>query len=261
MLIDSHSHLNFKDHFPDLDEVKQAMSQNGVEAAIVVGVDIESSANAIAMANEWLFPSAGIHPQEDGFTETDEEWKQLEELLAQSTVVAIGETGLDYFHERVPHEVQKKRFIRHLHYARESQLPVIVHCRDQEGNREASEHTKQLIKSEGVGTKGVLHCFAGDMELGQFALDQGWAISMAGNLTFKKAEDLRDSVRNLNGDHFLVETDCPFLTPHPHRGKKNAPAMVKHTAEVLGQIKGWNMEQTIQKTRQSTIELFQLPLR
>jgi len=258
MLIDSHSHLNFREHFADLNVVRQDMDDNGVEAAIVVGIDLISSARAIDIANEWMFPTVGIHPQEDNFKDNDAEWKSLEKLLDNPKVVAVGETGLDYFHGRVEMATQKKRFIRHMEYSVERELPLIVHCRDRDGSREASADTVDIIKKYGQNSKGVLHCYAGDLELGQYAMDQGWAISMAGNITFKKAENLREAVRLLKGDHFLVETDCPFLTPHPYRGKKNSPGMVRHTAKILGEVKGWSFEETIQKTRRSTIDLFRL---
>jgi TatD DNase family protein len=260
MLIDSHSHLNLGDYDDDLEGVKQSMTENGVEAAIVVGIDLATSRKAISLSNEWRLPTAGIHPQSDNFNDTEAEWQELEKLLEEKKLVAVGETGIDFYHDRVPPEVQKKRFARHLAYGRERDLAVIVHCRDADGSREAAQTTMDIIEQEGKGTRGVLHCYAGDLPLGQFALDRGWAVSLAGNLTFKNAQDLRQAVGQLKGERFLVETDCPFLTPAPFRGRKNSPAMVLHTARVLGEIRGWDFDETVQKTRQSTIELFDLSL-
>lgn len=254
MLIDSHSHLNFPDAFPDLAAVKGAMAEAGVEAAVVVGTGVESSRRAQDLACAWMFPSAGVHPNETAFTDTESEWREIEELVSHPSCVAVGETGLDAHHKDVPMDTQRRRFVRHLSMARERDLPVIVH------SRQTGDETRELLKREARGLRGVLHCFEGHEALGREALDMGWYVSLAGNLTYKNALPLQECVARLPGDRFLVETDSPFLAPHPHRGKPNSPAMVVHTAMKLAELRGLSLADVTRITRRNTIELFRLPL-
>ncbi|MGE4157564.1 MAG: TatD family hydrolase [Planctomycetota bacterium] len=254
MLIDSHSHLNFPEAFPDLAAVKRSMDQAGVEAAVVVGTGIDSSRRASALSCAWMFPTAGIHPNETSFDDSPAQWRELESLAADAACVAVGETGLDGHHKDVPFETQKIRFKKQMGLARDRGLPLIVH------SREAGEETRAMLRAEGRGLSGVLHCFDGHEALAREALDMGWYISLAGNITFKNAQPLQDCVRRLPGDRFLVETDAPFLSPHPHRGKPNDPSLMVHTASKLAELRGLSTGDITRITRRNTINLFRLPL-
>ncbi|MDP2662679.1 MAG: TatD family hydrolase [Dehalococcoidia bacterium] len=179
-------------------------------------------------------------------------WAALEALTRDPRCVAVGETGLDAHHDRVPMAIQETRFVRQLELAKQVGKPVIVHC------REAEAACSRILRDHDPGTRGVLHCWAGGLELAKTALELGWCVSLAGNVTFKNASALRQAAAQIPLNRLLVETDSPFLAPHPHRGRTNRPAWTSLVARTLAEIQGVSYEQIVAATRHNTLELFQL---
>ncbi len=251
-LIDSHCHLNLTDKFASPEKVHAEMLEADVDSCVVIGIDLETSQIALDLAKryDWIHASTGIHPCTTNFTDSEAEWATLTELAQKAT--AVGETGLDAYHDRLPMDAQKPRFIRHLELARDLRKPVVVHCRD------ADDACIDVLKTHGDNVIGVLHCWAGGLELAQTAMDRGWFVSLAGNLTFKNAQSLREAAATIPLDRLLVETDSPFLSPHPHRGKDNHPARTSLVADCLASVKNVDREEIVAVTRRNTLQLFQL---
>jgi TatD DNase family protein len=205
----------------------------------------------VAEANDDVSCSLGTHPH-SAEEETDVTSDELIQLAKHPKVVAIGETGLDYYYDNSPRDLQQEAFRRHLRAAIALDLPVIVHTRD------ADEDTARILREEGKGTglKGVIHCFSSSPQLAADALELGFYISFSGILTFKKAEELRETARSVPPDRMLVETDAPFLAPIPMRGKRNEPAFVVHTAKVLGEIHGLDADALADRTTRNFFSLF-----
>lgn len=179
------------------------------------------------------------------------ELKKLKELAADPKVVAVGETGLDYYYDHSPREVQRRMFAEFIHLARETGLPIVVHERD------AANNAAQLLRGEGAGKlRGVIHCFTGNYEAACAYLDLGFYVSFTGIITFKNADALREIVRRVPLDRRLVETDSPYLTPVPHRGRRNEPAYVRHIAETIAVIKETSLEEVAKMTTENVRQLF-----
>ncbi len=233
-LADSHAHLDFEDFDGDRDAVLERAQDAGVELIINVGFDLASSRRAVELAARYplVFAAVGIHPHEaakvpDGYLQ------MLEELAGQEKVVAIGEIGLDYFRNRSPRLQQEEVFKAQLHLAREINLPVIIH------DREAHDEIVEVCQNEGLPqAKGVVHCFSGDIALAKTALDLGLYISIAGPVTYKKNIILGQVASMVPAGRLLMETDAPFLPPHPLRGKRNEPAFISYTAEKVAALRG-----------------------
>lgn len=254
-LIDSHAHLDFDRFDADRDEVLARAWAAGVQAVITIGTDVATStaAHGLAADHPRLFASAGIHPHEaEAFK--DEDWPALEALWAQPKIRAVGETGLDYYYDYAPRERQRILFRRHLEAAARVSLPVVIHIRD------AFDDAFEILADVGTPAGGVVHCFTGGPEACERALAQGLHISLSGIATFKGAKDLREAVPMIPEDKLLVETDSPFLTPTPHRGKRNEPAFVVHTAEEVARLRGVSYADLCASTLRNTVELFGLTL-
>jgi TatD DNase family protein len=246
--IDSHCHIDGPDYDADRDEVIARAHDAGVTTMLNVGTgDPHSGAfeRAVALAekHETIYAAIGVHPH-DAKLFDDAAEKRLSDLVANSKrVIAWGEIGLDYHYDHSPRDVQREVFRRQLRLAREHNLPVVIH------SREADHDTIEILRDglSGSGLSGVMHCFGGSLFMAESAIELGLYISFAGNLTFKKAEDLRSIARQLPLDRLLVETDCPYLTPVPYRGKRNEPARVVETARYLAELheKGWEEMGTI----------------
>ena len=240
MLVDSHCHLNLLDSVKatgDLDPVLAAARDAGVGHLLCVGVDRPSwpSMMALIEGRAEVSASVGVHPNDDAGDEPDEAW--LLAGAAHPQVVAIGETGLDYFRTEGDTAFQRERFRLHIRAARTAQLPLIIHT------RAAREDTLAVMREEGAEqVGGVMHCFTEDWTMAKAAIDLGFMISFSGIVTFKTATDLQDVARRVPDDHLLVETDAPWLAPIPHRGKSNQPAWVRHTAEFIGGLRGQTLE-------------------
>src|SRR5712691_710801 len=254
-LIDTHAHLDEDAFSQDVDEVIRRAVDSGVIAMVAVATTAESSRATIALAARvpQVFASVGIHPNYAAQAKPGD-WEIIEELAASPKVVAIGETGLDRYWEHTPFEVQLDYFRRQIELAGRRQLPFIVHCREAEADivavlREAAR-TGQL--------KGVMHSFCGSAETLAVALDVGLHISFAGMLTFKKNEPLRQLAKRVPHDRLLVETDSPYLAPLPHRGKRNEPSFVRHTAECLAEVHGKTLDEMAAITTANARRLFGL---
>jgi TatD DNase family protein len=208
---------------------------------------------ALADAFPNVYATVGMHPH-DAKDVGEDEMTGLGQLAANGKVVAIGETGLDYYYDHSPREVQRKVFSRFIHLARQTGLPIVVH------EREAAREAAELLNSEGGGSlRGVIHCFTGDDAAAARYLDMGFYLSFTGIITFKNADALRDVVRKVPLERMLVETDSPYLTPVPHRGKRNEPAYVRLVAETIARIKNLSLEQVAAVTKANTRALFHLP--
>jgi TatD DNase family protein len=182
-----------------------------------------------------------------------EELKSLRELASSPKVVAVGETGLDYYYNHSPHEVQRRVFAQFIHMARETELPIVVHERD------AAKQSEDLLRCEGAGKlRGVIHCFTGNYEAASAYLDLGFYLSFTGIITFKNAEPLREVVRKVPLERIFVETDSPYLTPVPHRGKRNEPAYVRFVAETIAKVKGVELAEVARVTSENVKKLFRI---
>ena len=253
-LIDSHAHIQGPEFAADLESVVSRARSAGVEKIVVVGGagNLSSNEAAIAVAHSFpgLFATVGMHPH-DAKDVSEQDLKRLKELAADPKVVAVGETGLDFYYDHSPRDLQMKIFTRFIHMARETNLPLVVHHRD--SHREVAE----LLRSDGGGNlRGVIHCFTGDYEAARAFLDLGFYLSFTGIITFKNAEPLREVLRRLPLDRLLVETDSPYLAPVPHRGKRNEPAFVVHVAETIASVRGLPLQEIAEITSRTGRNLF-----
>ena len=252
-LIDTHAHIDGEAFDADRAAVVDRALENGVEAIINMGDTLESSARSVQLTEEFpaVYAGVGIHPEE-AFPMTGADDDRLAAWAALPKVVAIGEIGLDYYWEKdsEKRELQKRIFIRQLDLARQLYLPVCIHDRDAHGD------TLAILKTEGRGIRGVLHCYSGSMETARELLKLGWYLGIDGPLTFKNAAKLPEIVRALPADRILVETDCPYMTPAPFRGKRNEPAFVKYIAQRAAEIRAESPEEFSIKTRQNARDLY-----
>ena len=258
MLIDSHCHIDGEAFDADRDEVVKRARDAGVAAMLNVGTGDPNSddfrkAVAVAEKYEGVYAALGVHPH-DAKLYDDKAENHLIELVKSEKVVAWGEIGLDYYYDHSPRDVQKEVFRRQVRCARELQLPVIIHSRD------ADDDTVEILTEEcsWEGFRGVMHCFGGTPEMARALLPLDFLISFAGNVTFKKAENLREAASVVPLNRLLVETDCPFLTPVPLRGKRNEPSFVVHTAEFLAGLYGVDLETMAEQTTSNFVELFKI---
>lgn len=249
-MIDSHAHLNDPEFEADLAEVIQRAQAAGVTGIINIGYDLPSSRRAVELAAEydWMYAAVAVHPH-DARTVTPETLAELEQLVEAQRVVAIGETGLDYYYDNSPRESQRQVFHQHLELAEKLGLPVVVHSRD------ATQDTLAIIK-EHPNVRYLMHCYSQSRESVKSYLDLGCYISFAGPVTFKNAHKLREAAAAVPLDRLLIETDCPYLAPEPHRGRRNEPAWVKHVAEKLAELHGVQVEELIAVTTANTKAFF-----
>ena len=253
MLVDSHCHLEFPEFLPEQDAVIARARAAGVGHMLTISTRVRRFAEirAVAEMHDDVSCSLGTHPHH-----VSEEPEVTTEMLVEGArhpkVVGFGETGLDYYYDNSPREMQQEGFRRHIRAALEADLPLIVHTRD------AEEDTMRILREEGngAGLKGVLHCFSSSRKLAEEALDFGFHISFSGIVTFKKSEELRDTARMVPLDRMLVETDAPFLAPVPKRGQTNEPSFVIHTARLLAELHGLSAEALAERTTANFFRLF-----
>ncbi|BDG06230.1 TatD family hydrolase [Anaeromyxobacter oryzae] len=256
-LIDSHAHLDFDDYAGDLDAVIARARAAGVERIVCVGLwrkpgDFGNALELAARDPALFAATVGIHPHEAARV-PEPDWLACEAAARDPRVVAVGETGLDFHYDHSPRDVQEGAFRRSVRIARAAAKPLVVHV------READAVCANVLRSEGVpGAGGVIHCFTGDATAARAYLDLGLFISVAGVVTFKTAEAIREAVRIVPRDRLLIETDCPFLAPIPHRGKRNEPAYVAETARKVAEIWGVSVEEVGELTTENTRRLFRL---
>lgn len=254
MLIDSHAHLEMPPFDRDRDAVIRRAKEAGVETIVTVGTTVKDCRKALEITCRYpgVYAVIGVHPHEvkgiDGGT-----YDSLKGMAKQEKVVAYGEIGLDFFRNLSPRGIQLHRFREQLELAEELNLPVVIHDRD------AHRETVDLLKGWKGVRRGVIHCFSGDYAMAKQCIDLGFYISIPGTVTFEKNEKLRSIVRDLPLESLLVETDCPYLTPNPFRGKRNEPAYVVHTARKVAEIKGRSFEEVAAATTANAKRIFNIP--
>lgn len=254
MLVDSHAHLEMPQFRSDLTEVLERAKASGVRYIFTVGTersDWEGTLK-IAQAHDAVYAILGVHPH--NAKEIDEEtYPILRRLCQHEKVKAFGEIGLDFFRNHSPREIQLQRFREQVALARELKLPIVIH------DREAHRETLEILKSErGWEHGGVIHCFSGDEEMAKACIDLGFFISIPGSITYKSARPYLDLVRKLPLEALLVETDAPFLTPVPFRGKRNEPSYVRYTAERIAEVKKISFEEVAEATTRNALRVFQI---
>ncbi len=257
MYIDSHCHINFPELAARLPEIFGKMQENQVSHALCVSVDLPDFPQVLELAEKYphVYASVGVHPDYEDTPEPTVE--QLVQLSQHPKIVAIGETGLDYYRLQGDLEWQRERFRVHIRASRETRKPLIIHTRS------ASADTIRLMQEEGAGTNaggvgGVMHCFTESLEVAQAAMEQGFYISFSGIVTFKSAKELQAVAMAVPLERMLIETDSPYLAPVPHRGKMNEPGLVMHVAEFLAKLKGIPLETVAQQTTDNFFKLFNI---
>lgn len=268
ILIDSHCHLNFMSFDPDRDQVVQRARENGVAGILNPGIDLITSQEAIEFSEKYpgVYAAVGVHPNEA--TKWDDHTKEaLVELSKEAKVIAIGEIGLDYYRQRASIELQKMIFQEQLQIARAVEMPVIIHTRNRDsGDLTAMRDVLDILEAWCNGLHvhqtalaerpGVLHSFSGDLNLAQRAIDMGFMIGFTGAVTFTNAKELQDLVAKIPVENILIETDAPFLAPHPYRGSRNEPAQVRLVADKIADIHNLDPEIVAKNTASNTERLF-----
>ena len=269
MLIDSHAHLDSERYAEDRAAMLRRAWEAGVGTVLAIGIGEEANGmhRALDICREFngqpnmprLYASAGIYPH-NTYEIDDAVLAKLGSLLAEPEVIACGEIGLDYYHEGTPHEVQREGLIRQLEIAAARKRPILIHCRPKDGDTDAWDDLFEILETHWrhTGLGGVMHCFGSGWEQARRSLDLGFLLSFAGNLTFPKAQPLRDVAAKLPLDGILVETDAPWLAPAPHRGQRNEPAWVLETALLLARLLGVEMEEIAAATTKNFSRLFRL---
>jgi TatD DNase family protein len=255
MYTDSHAHLDGKRFDADRAEVLARANAAGVTTILAIGngdgpgTGTLDCAIHLAQQYEGVYATVGIHPHEAALAKQDD-FDQLERLATDPKVIAWGEIGLDYFYDHSPRDVQQRVFVQQMELAGSAKLPIVVHCRPSDNSENAWEDLLRLVRehwaSSGLG--GVLHCFTGTVEHAGSALDLGFVISFAGNITYPKAQNIRGAAEMVPLDRMLIETDCPYLAPMPHRGKRNEPAYVVETARRIGELRGASPQEIGEQT-------------
>ena len=256
MLIDSHAHLEMPEFKGDLEEVIQRAKASGVESIFTVGTERRDWKRAldIASSHPSVYAILGVHPHNANEID-DHTYSELRVLCQEKKVKAYGEIGLDFFRNLSPPEIQRKRFREQIVLAKELRLPIVIHDRD------AHQETEEILMSEKAGEYGgIIHCFSGNYEMAKKCLDMGFHISVPGSITFKNAERFQDIVKRLPLESILVETDAPYLTPVPLRGKRNEPSYVRYTAEKIAEIKKISFEEVAEVTSENALRVFRLRL-
>ncbi|MDH5202350.1 MAG: YchF/TatD family DNA exonuclease [Nitrospirota bacterium] len=259
-LIDTHCHLEMDEFNPDRKEVIQRAKAAGIEAIITIGSDLEGNVGGLELSKKYdfIYSSVGFHPH-DAKDFTEDIFNQIKSWIKnsdmgqgiQGKIVAIGEIGLDYHYDNSPREIQRDVFMRQLQLAKEVNLPVVIH------SREARKDTLEIIRESGVD-KGVLHCFSGDREMAEKAMAMGFYISFAGPVTFRNAKKPKEIVKAIPDDYLLIETDAPYLSPEPFRGKRNEPSYLIHTARAIAEMRGITIEDLARITTLNAKRLFKI---
>lgn len=263
MFVDSHAHLEGHRFDSDREQVIARARETGIETIVAIGngdgpINFDCGIQ-LAEKYEFIYATIGIHPHEAKLAD-QAALDRMAQLAQHPKIIAWGEIGLDYFYDHSPREVQQKVFIQQMELARAAKLPIVIHCRPSEGKEDAWNDCLRLIQEQWApaGIGGVLHCFTGNASQATRALDLGFMVSFAGNLTFPKAQQIRDAALEVPLDRMLIETDSPFLAPVPHRGKRNEPAFVKEVARQMGELRGLSTEEVGRQTTQNFNRFFSL---
>lgn len=263
MFIDSHAHLDGKQFASDRELVIARAREAGVCAIVAIGngdgpPELDAGIQ-LAARYPFMYATVGIHPHEARLADPPA-FDRMAELARRPKVIAWGEIGLDYFYDHSPRDTQKQVFARQMELAAAARLPIVIHCRPSEGSDDAWNDCLQLIHDQWAptGLGGILHCFTGRWEHARRALDLGFLISFAGNITFPKAQQIRDAALEVPLDRILIETDSPYLAPVPHRGQRNEPAFVVETARKLAELRGLPLDQLGEQTCRNFYNFFKL---
>ncbi|MHC0039249.1 TatD family hydrolase [Pseudoneobacillus sp. C159] len=252
MLFDTHAHLNAVQYNEDLSEVISRAKEAGVSNIVVVGFDRPTITKAMELCEtyDFIYACVGWHPV-DAIDMTEQDLQWIEELASHPKVVALGEMGLDYHWDKSPHDIQKEVFRKQIQLAKKVKLPIVIH------NRDATADIVEILKEEGAAeVGGIMHCFSGSVEIAKQCLDMNFYISLGGPVTFKNAKKPKEVAAEIPLDKLLIETDCPYLTPHPHRGERNEPGYVRLVAEQIAEIKGLSYEEIARTTSDNAKKLF-----
>ncbi|MDQ0273113.1 TatD family hydrolase [Cytobacillus purgationiresistens] len=252
MFFDTHVHLNDQQYNEDLKEVIDRAQTAGISNMVVVGFDRPTINKAMELIEEYdfLYASIGWHPV-DAIDMTDEDLGWIEGLTSHPKVVAIGEMGLDYHWDKSPKDVQKEVFRKQIQLAKKVKLPIVIH------NREATADIVEILKDEGAEeVGGIMHCFSGSPEVAKECVDMNFYISLGGPVTFKNAKKPKEVAADIPLEKLLIETDCPYLAPHPYRGKRNEPSYVTLVAEQIAEIKELTVEEVARVTTENAKKLF-----
>lgn len=254
MLIDSHVHLDDRRYNKDRDRIIKGLEADGVELIINIGADLQTSIASVSLAEKYdnVYAAVGVHPH--SAKEVDESTIEILKTFAdREKVLAIGEIGLDFHYDHSPRDVQRKWFRRQLELAKEVNLPVVIH------SREADQEVFDIMKEAQDGSlRGVLHCYSGSVEMAREYIKLGFYLSLAGPVTFNNARILKEVAKEVPLDRLLIETDSPYLTPTPNRGKRNEPAYVRYVAAEIAELKGIPYDELIKATNKNTKELFKI---
>ena len=253
MFVDSHAHLDGKQFDSDREQVIRRAREAGVVAMVAIGngdgpPQLDAGVQ-LAEKYPFMYATIGIHPHEARLA-SDHAYAEMQRLARHPKVIAWGEIGLDYYYDHSPRDTQKEVFTRQMELASAAKLPIVIHCRPSDNSDNAWEDCLQLIQEQWApkGIGGILHCFTGNWPQAEHALDMGFMISFAGNVTFPKAQQIRDAALGVPLDRMLIETDCPYLAPIPYRGKRNEPSYVKETARKIGELRGLSMDEVGERT-------------
>ncbi|WP_307893065.1 TatD family hydrolase [Bacillus swezeyi] len=252
MLFDTHAHLNAEQFNDDLEDVIARAKEEKVEHIVVVGFDRPTITHAMELIEKYdfIYAAIGWHPV-DAIDMTDEDLAWIKDLSSHEKVVAIGEMGLDYHWDKSPKDIQKDVFRKQIALAKEVNLPIVIH------NRDATEDVVAILREEGAEeVGGIMHCFTGSAEIAKECINMNFYLSFGGPVTFKNAKKPKEVVKQIPNDRILIETDCPFLTPHPYRGKRNEPSYVKLVAEQIAELKGLTYEEVAVMTTENAKKLF-----
>ena len=266
MFTDSHAHPENKRFDSDREQLFTRARAAEVTTILAIGngdgpgTDTLDCAVKLSQQHDWVYATVGIHPHEAALAKAAD-FDQLQKLAHEPKVIAWGEIGLDYFYDHSPRDIQQQVFVQQMEMARAAKLPIIIHCRPSDNSENAWDDTFRLLRehwsSSGLG--GVLHCFTGTVEQARTGLDLGFVLSFAGNITYPKAQNIRDAAAMAPADRMFIETDSPYLAPVPHRGKRNEPAFVIEVARQIGLLRGLSMEEVGHQTTQNFYNFFGLP--
>lgn len=263
MFVDSHAHLDGEQFDSDRDQVLARARAAGIAGILAVGSGTGPGsldcAIRLSEQHDFIYASIGIHPHEAKLAR-DADFAELEQLARRPKVIAWGEIGLDYFYDHSPRDQQQQVFLKQLQLAQAAKLPVIIHCRPSQNTEDAWNDCLNFLQDHWSpsGLGGILHCFTGAWSHAKRALDMGFMISFAGNITFPKAQQIRDAAKEVPLDRILIETDSPFLAPVPNRGKRNEPSFVREVARQLGEIRGLSTEEVGLLTAENFYTFFEL---
>lgn len=250
-IFETHAHYDDKQFDGDREEVLTSMAQAGVDTIVNIGADLKGSAASVelAAAYPFIYAAVGVHPDRVGEL-NPQSFETLKQLSDNKKVVAIGEIGLDYHWDTHPREMQKEWFLKQLELARQKQLPVVIH------SREATNDTLDIIKEHGRDLKGVIHCFSGSVEVAREYVKLGYYIGVGGVVTFKNGRMLKEVVLDTPLSHLVIETDCPYLSPEPNRGKRNDSMNLEYIAKEIASIKAISYQEVLEATHKNGRELY-----